>query len=146
MSNSRPVIVSACLLGLKTRYDGAHARSEAVKQYLNGRTIIPVCPEQLGGLCTPRPRAWIEKGNGPDVLAATSRVIDANGTDVTERFKAGAEAVLQIAQLVGADAACLKDKSPSCGVNHIYNGEDLVKGLGVTAAALEAAGVKVKGF
>lgn len=146
MSNSRPVIVSACLLGLKTRYDGTDARSEAIIRYLNGRTIIPVCPEQLGGLCTPRPRAWIEKGNGPDVLASISRVIDVNGTDVTKQFKAGAEAVLQIAQLTGADETCLKDKSPSCGVNNIYNAEVLVKGMGVTTAALEAAGITVKGF
>lgn len=141
-----PVIVSACLLGIRTRYDSADASSEEAMRSLADRVIIPVCPEQLGGLPTPRPRAWIQYGDGSAVLAATSRVIDADGDDVTNQFVAGAQAALQIARLTGAKEAFLKEKSPSCGVTCIKDGNAIITGSGVTAALLKEAGIKVEGF
>ncbi|MBI5885819.1 MAG: DUF523 domain-containing protein [Deltaproteobacteria bacterium] len=142
----RPVIISACLLGLRTRYDGTGARSEEAIAAVKGRAFIPVCPEQLGGMPTPRPCAWIEKGDGADVLSATSTIIDTNGVDVTGRFVAGAEAVLQIARLTGATEAFLKEKSPSCGVSSIKRGMDVISGSGVTATMLKETGIAVRGF
>lgn len=142
----RPVIVSACLLGIKTRYDGAEARSEEVIRRLADRVAIPVCPEQLGGLPTPRPRASIQPGDGSEALAGRSYVINSVGEDVTSLFVAGAQAVLQIARLTGATEAFLKEKSPSCGVTCIKNGDKDITGSGVTAALLKEAGMTVEGF
>lgn len=143
----QPVIVSACLLGIKARYDGTDARSEEAIRRLAGRLIIPVCPEQLGGLPTPRTRASIQPGEGSDVLAGRSYVINSDGEDVTSRFIAGAQAVLQIARLTGATEAFLKEKSPSCGMNCIKNGDkEDIAGSGVTAALLKEAGITIEGF
>jgi len=142
----RPVIVSACLLGIRTRYDGDHARSEEALAAIKGRAFIPVCPEQLGGLPTPRERAWIEKGDGHEVLAHRSCVINKDGAEVTSLFVAGAQAVLQIARLTGATEVFLKEMSPSCGVTYIKRGTDVISGSGVTAALLKEAGIAVKGF
>lgn len=141
-----PVIVSACLLGIQTRHDGGHARCEEALRRLAGRVAIPVCPEQLGGLPTPRPRASIQSGSGADVLAGRSHVTDSNGEDVTSRFIAGAQAVLQIARLTGATEAFLKEKSPSCGVTSIKRDDEVINGSGVTATMLKEAGIKVVGF
>ncbi|OGQ51101.1 MAG: hypothetical protein A3J24_11505 [Deltaproteobacteria bacterium RIFCSPLOWO2_02_FULL_53_8] len=140
------VIVSACLLGIKTRYDGTDARSEDTIARLTDRIIIPVCPEQLGGLPTPRPRASIQDSDGSKVLSGKSRVINANGSDVTNQFISGAEAALHIARLTGATQAFLKEKSPSCGVKHIKQNDSIIDGSGVTAALLKEAGIKVEGF
>lgn len=141
-----PVIVSACLLGIKTRYDGTDAHTDEVIARLADMITIPVCPEQLGGLPTPRPCAWIEKGVGSDVLSGRSCVINTEGADVTGQFVAGAQAVLQIARLAGATTALLKEKSPSCGVTRIKSGKVTTTGSGVLAALLKDAGIMVEGF
>lgn len=141
-----PVIVSACLLGLHTRYDGTGALDEDALSLLKGRLVVPVCPEQLGGLPTPRPRAEITTGNGMDVLENNSGVVDETGGDVTEEFLKGAAATLQIARLTGAREAYLKEKSPSCGSSLICRGSERVQGMGVTAALLVKEGIGVKGF
>ena len=145
MDNS-PVIVSACLLGLHTRYDGKDALNEEVRSLLKGRSIVPICPEQLGGLPTPRPKAAITNGDGMDVLSGMSHVIDEAGEDVTTKFMKGAEETLRIALLTGAREAYLKEKSPSCGSSLICRDNDCVKGMGVTAALLVKEGMAVKGF
>ena len=146
MKNKKPVIVSACLLGLDTRYDGASAFSALVAELLKGRAFIPVCPEQLGGLATPRPKAAIVSGSGTDVLCGKTRVMDESGADVTERFVKGAEAVLKVARMCGTTEAFLKDKSPSCGVSSIYNDAKLASGEGVTTALLRKNGIEPTGF
>lgn len=143
---SRPILVSACLLGLKTRYNGLDAFSKEAQKELAGRIIIPVCPEQLGGLPTPRPRAYIANGTGADILEGRSQVIDEHGTDITGKFVKGAEEVLKIAELTGAKEAFLKEKSPSCGINLICREGDCVPGMGVAAAILSKAGLKLKSF
>ncbi len=141
-----PVIVSACLLGLRTRYDGGDAFSMEAAALLEGRIVVPVCPEQLGGLPTPRPRAEITGGGGEDVLEGAAWVLDEHGVDVTMKFMKGAMDVLQIARLSGAREAYLKEKSPSCASSVICRGGACVKGMGVTAALLEREGITVKGF
>ncbi|CAG1065173.1 hypothetical protein BAC1_00751 [uncultured bacterium] len=141
-----PVIVSACLLGLRTRYDGKDAFSMEAMTLLEGRAVVPVCPEQLGGLPTPRPKAAITSGSGADVLDGGADVLDENGTDVTEKFMKGAMDTLQIARLSGAREAYLKEKSPSCGSTLICRAGACVKGMGVTAALLLKEGLSVKGF
>ncbi|MBI5468337.1 MAG: DUF523 domain-containing protein [Deltaproteobacteria bacterium] len=144
--DSPVVIVSACLVGLRTRHDGKDALSEAALSALKGSVIVPVCPEQLGGISTPRPKAEIAEGDGRDVLSGSSRVMDENGRDVTANFIRGAEETLSIARLTGATAACLKERSPSCGVGSIKRDGVTVNGAGVTAALLEKNGVRVTGF
>lgn len=142
----KPILVSACLLGLKTRFDAGDAYSKDALASLEGRVIIPVCPEQLGGLPTPRPRAEIREGGGADVIEGRARVIDENGRDVTAAFMRGASEVLKVARLTGAAEAYLKEKSPSCGVESIKAGSNTIAGSGVTAALLERSGLTIKGF
>ena len=139
------VIVSACLLGVKCRYDGKDALSLEVDTLLKDATPIPVCPEELGGLPTPRKKAEIVGGSGQDVLEATAKVIDEEGTDVTAEFLKGAKEVLKIAQAHNATLALLKEGSPSCDVNIISRDGVTVEGVGVTTAILKGSGIKVVG-
>ena len=129
-------LISSCLVGLCTRYDGQSKPNERCLQYLNNFIYIPVCPEQLGGLPTPRPAAELSGGDGMDVLTGFASVITRDGKDVTSEFLAGAEAVLKIARDQDIRLALLKARSPSCGV----------KKLGVTAALLETNGIKLVEF
>ncbi|MBI5902527.1 MAG: DUF523 domain-containing protein [Deltaproteobacteria bacterium] len=146
MRQKTPVIISACLLGLNTRHDAGSALSFEVVRLLEGRAFIPVCPEQLGGLPTPRPRAELICGSGAGVLKGDCRVMDERGLDVTENFVRGAQEVLRIARLSGAVEAFLKEKSPSCGPTTVVRDGKTVAGEGVTAALLKMEGVAVKGF
>jgi len=108
--------------------------------------MVPVCPEQLGGMNTPRPACEISGGDGHAVLSGSARVVDLNGTDMTEGFIRGAEETLKAAHLAGAQAAYLKENSPSCGVTMIKKGSRTESGYGVTAALLEKNSIKVTGF
>ena len=137
--------MSACLLGLGTRHDGKDALNPELLTSLKDKNIIPVCPEQLGGLPTPRPRCEITNGGGKDVLDGRAKVMDEHGKDVTANFIKGAEEVLKTARLTGALKAVLKENSPSCGVNSISRGGARIKGVGVTTALLKKAGVKATG-
>lgn len=141
-----PVLVSACLLGMKTRHDGTDAKSMEAIEALAGRVVIAFCPEQSGGLATPRKSATIVSGDGNDVLEGKATVSDISGADVTANFIIGAQHALVAARLAGATEAFLKEKSPSCGVNVIYNGKTIVQGCGVTAALLEKNGIKTTAF
>lgn len=143
---SGPVIVSACLLGLRTRYDGQDALSMEAVSLVEGRIAVPVCPEQLGGLPTPRPASEIVSGDGTGVLDGAATVVDEFGADVTPGFLKGAMNVLRIARFSGAAEAFLKEHSPSCGVNAICRGSRCVNGAGVTAALLKREGLLVRGF
>ena len=144
--NKKTVLVSACLLGLKTRYNGGDALDLDLAESLKGFSIVPVCPEQLGGLPTPRPRAEITEGDGISVIEKMSRVMDETGADRTAEFLKGAEEVLKIARLTDAHMAYLKEKSPSCGVKTITKKGNAVRGAGVTTALLKKEGLKIKGF
>ncbi|PLX94635.1 MAG: DUF523 domain-containing protein [Desulfuromonas sp.] len=142
---SRPVLVSACLLGLPTRYDGKSKRHDATLDWLKkqGLTPVPVCPEQLAGLATPRPRTFFSSGDGTAVLNRTGSVVSEHGDDMNERFRLGAHRTLEVARLCGAQEALLKERSPSCGVRTIYRGEDKVPGQGVCAALLQQNGIAI---
>lgn len=134
------ILVSACLLGCPCRYDGqgkAHPEVESLRA--QGHELIPVCPEQLGGLPTPRP---------PAERQADGRVVNREGTDVTAQYQRGAELALKTAQKHGCELAILKERSPSCGSREIYDGtfsRRLVPGEGVTVQRLRQAGIPVLG-
>lgn len=132
------LLISACLLGVPCRYDGAskpHPLAEALAARYH---LVPVCPEQLGGLATPRPPA---ERQGDRVTART-------GADVTEAYRRGAESALTLCRLLDCRAAVLKERSPSCGHGEIYDGTftaALTAGDGVTAELLSAHGIPVYG-
>ena len=140
------VVMSACLLGVRCRYDGGDSRNAlAITQKKQGQ-VIPVCPEESGGLPTPRPPAEIVGGDGDDVLNGSARVMTADGTDVTGAYVKGAHHALQVAQANGATHVVLKARSPSCGCGDIYDGTfsgTLTSGDGVTTALLKRHGITV---
>ena len=139
---SSPVcLVSSCLLGLPTRYDGKAKLSESLN--LEGYRVIPVCPEQLGGLPTPRPKQMLYGGDGNDVLNGRAKVINIEQTDVTAQFLLGAKKTLELADICGATEAFLKGRSPSCGCGSVWIDGKLLKGFGVTASFLKSNGIRV---
>ena len=123
------ILVSACLLGQNCKYSGGNNRCEAVLRYCEGHDVIPVCPEQLGGLPTPRVPAEIVDGT----------VTTKTGENVDAAFRLGAEKALRIALDAGADFAILQPRSPSCGASRVYDGTftgTLRPGRGVFAQLL----------
>ena len=137
------VLISSCLLGIECRYDGRHNLCEEILEKAQGLQFIPVCPEQLGGLSTPREPSNIVKGDGRDVLAGSARVINALHEDVTDAFIKGAKETLRIARITGAKKAFLKNNSPSCGLSTTYCEKEIGYGFGVTAALLQSAGIEI---
>ncbi len=138
-----PVLVSACLLGLRCRYDGREKGAPELIRRASSAFLIPFCPEQLGGLPTPRPAARIVDGDGYDVLGGRARVINDLGADVTRHFVRGAEEALTLARTFGAGTALVKDKSPSCGHRTTRCGTPSGLGAGVAAALLERSGMRI---
>lgn len=140
------ILISACLLGVDCRYDGGNSRNDnALKLYKN-HELIPVCPEEAGGLSTPRPAVEIVGGDGNDVLDGKARVLTADGVDKTDEFLKGAKFALELAQAQGATTVILKSRSPSCGCGEIYDGtfsSTIVSGDGVTTALLKRHGIEV---
>lgn len=131
------ILVSACLMELCTRYDGGTSACPEVMALAKRHTLIPVCPEQLGGLPTPRP---------PAERRADGRVFTRGGMDVTEQFSLGARLAADIFRLSRADIAVLKARSPSCGRDRIYDGTfsgRLVPLSGLLAERLLSQGVSV---
>ncbi len=132
------LIISACLIGCNTRYNGQSTKIPELEELKKKYHLIPVCPEQLGGLATPRDPAEQQSG----------RVMTVNGGDVTAQFKKGAEEVLRLAKLFDCDTAILKERSPSCGFGKIYDGTfsgTLTDGNGIAAALLSDNGIRVIG-
>lgn len=139
-------VISACLIGCECRYDQKSCLDQELEQLLREGKAIPVCPEQLGGLPTPRPPAEIIGGTGEDVLDGKARIIDNTGQDVTEEFLMGANQALKLAKTVGATSAILKENSPSCGSSFVYDGSfsgKKVPGVGLTAALFRRNGIQV---
>lgn len=131
------ILVSACLLGEKTRYDGKDNLNETLLQKLTSHyEVVPFCPEVEGGLSVPRLKSEIRDG----------RVVNEKGEDVTSYFVRGAEKAVEICRFLGISIAILKDGSPSCGSRRIHDGKftgNKIDGLGVTAQKLIEAGIKV---
>jgi uncharacterized protein YbbK (DUF523 family) len=138
-----PVLVSSCLVGVLCRYDGNHSLVREMVEMARRMHIIPLCPEQLGGLSTPRPPSIIEGGDGEDVLRGRARVVNDRGEDVTAAFLKGAREALALARLTGAHKAFLKGKSPSCGLRTPYCETETGYGIGVTAALLLRNGLEI---
>ncbi len=145
------VLLSACLAGRRCTYKGSAnppkgEGSVGIARLLaEGRAVL-ACPEVDGGLGTPRPPAEIVGGDGHDVLEGRARVVAVDGTDVTDAYLRGASIAVERARTAGACGAVLKARSPSCGRGAIYDGSfshRLVAGDGVTAAALQRAGIPV---
>jgi uncharacterized protein YbbK (DUF523 family) len=130
-------LCSACLLGINCRYNGERKPNNKVLKLATKETLIPVCPEQLGGLSTLRLPS--EGKNG--------QVSNDKGENLTEQFEAGAKEVLEIAKLYNIKEAILKQRSPSCGCGQIYDGSfsrTVIKGDGITTKLLKKHGIKVK--
>ncbi len=139
-------LVSACLLGLKCTWDGKSKRNEKIIKLLKKEVLIPVCPEQLGGLPTPRIPQEIQGCSGEDVLARICKVKNKSGQDITKQFIKGAKETLKIAKQLNIKEFIGKSKSPSCGSGLIYDGTfsgKLARGDGVTTALLKRNGIKV---
>lgn len=139
-------LISACLCGLNCKYNGLNNYNEICdKLFTSGKAIL-VCPEQLGGLPTPRIPSEII-GESSNILNNNNgSVIDKNGNDVTPQFVKGAKETLQIAKRLNIKKAILKDGSPSCGVNYIYNGNfngSKIKGMGLTAQLLKESSIDI---
>lgn len=130
------LLVSACLLGINCKYSGSNNKSEEILQLAEHFDLIPVCPEELGGLPTPRPPAEIQG----------ERVITKEGDDVTEQFLLGAQKTLAIARENNCTIAILKENSPSCASGMIYDGsfsKTLIDGQGLTTRLLLENNIRV---
>jgi uncharacterized protein YbbK (DUF523 family) len=138
------ILVSACLIGAETRYDGRSALAPRVLALCGERPFLGVCPERLGGLPAPRERAEIVGGAGSEVLAGKARIfLRPSGRDVTDLFLRGARQVEALVRRLAIREAYLKSRSPSCGVGTVALGAETVPGDGVTAALLRSLGVHI---
>jgi uncharacterized protein YbbK (DUF523 family) len=141
------ILISACLMGEQVKYDGNDnwISSPLMEQWKEDGRLVSYCPEVAGGLPTPRPPVEIQNGEGREVINGSSRAINRNGDDVTRAFLDGAKSALEEARKYNITIAVLKERSPSCGVNTVYNGRfdgTLVPGKGVTARLLEQNGIR----
>lgn len=130
------ILVSACLLGIDCKYSGGNNLNEKVLEYIKDYEVIPVCPEIMGGLSTPRPPSE----------RIGDKVLNNQGTNVTNEYTKGALETLKLAKLFNVKKTLLKAKSPSCGKGKIYDGtftSTLIEGNGVTVDLLESNGIEV---
>lgn len=144
----KKVLISACLLGDKVRYDGKSlfTSSDILQEWIDKGRVVSICPEVSSGMSIPRAPAEINGGDGYDVLEGKISVIENNGRNVTENFIRGANNALKLCQANEIDVAVLAQFSPSCGSSLIYSGDfsgSQVNGLGVTAALLTKNGISV---
>lgn len=142
------ILISACLLGNKVRYNGTDLviENEIIQKWINEGRVVSFCPEVSGGLSTPRPPAEITGGNGDAVLSNKAKVITKGGRDVTKEFINGAQKALNLCKKENITIAILTESSPSCGSSTIYNGELTnikIPGAGVTSSLLKQHGINV---
>ncbi|MGG7058629.1 DUF523 domain-containing protein [Clostridium nigeriense] len=138
-------LISSCLCGVNCKYSGSNNLNEQCLKLLKEGKAILVCPEQLGGLSTPRRPAEI-KGTANGVIKKVDKVVTKDNIDVTKEFLKGAYETLYIAKLSNVNKAILKEGSPSCGVNYIYDGSFTSKkiaGKGITATILKENGIEI---
>ena len=140
-----PLLVSACLLGLNTRYNAETKINPQVVALIERPDIFPVivCPEQLAGFSTPRPSCEFVRGEGERVWQGLGQLKNTRGEDVTAAFCRGAEETLKIARMTQCRLALLKERSPSCGCHSVHCRQELIQGRGVTAALLHRHGFRL---
>ena len=138
-------IISACLCGVNCKYNGLNNYNEKCNElFISGKAIL-VCPEQLGGLSTPRVPSELQD-NTLNIIKKNGKILNKDGEDVTENFLKGAREVATIAKKLNIKKAILKEGSPSCGVNYIYDGTftgNKIKGNGITTELLKALDIEV---
>lgn len=130
------ILISACLIGLNCKYNGGNNENSKLVELMKEKDLVPICPEQLGGLKTPRVSAERKQ----------EKVITKEGVDVTKEYQKGAEEVLNLAKKLNIKKAILKSRSPSCGIDEIYDGtfsHTLIKRDGVAAELLKKNGIEV---
>ncbi|HHX3318521.1 TPA: DUF523 domain-containing protein [Acinetobacter baumannii] len=140
------LLISACLIGEPVRYDGRSCSHTTLKLLFLNKKAHVLCPELLGGFSTPRLPAEIVGGTGQDVLDGKAKILDSSGLDVTELYLKGAYRTLDIARQIQATCVVLKENSPSCGSQKIYNGTfqgEKITGVGITTALLQRHGFEV---
>lgn len=141
------ILISPCLVGIRTRWNEDREEIEELIDLVKSGQAVFLCPEQAGGLTTPREPAEIERGKtAKEVLDGEARVLTITGKDVTDQFIAGAQQALELCQRFGVEAAVLKSGSPSCGSEQTYDGsfsDRLIAGKGITGELLEKQGIKV---
>ena len=133
-------IVSACLVGINCKYDGKNNYNKEIEKLVYDGQAIPLCPEVMGGLSTPRVPSEII------VIDGEERVISKEGIDVTSEFLLGAKKTLEVAQILNINTAILQKRSPSCGVYEIYDGSHtnkIIKGEGITTKLLKKHNINV---
>ncbi|HHT88906.1 MAG TPA: DUF523 domain-containing protein [Clostridiales bacterium] len=138
MNKKENLLISACLLGLYCRYDGKELHLDKLQDLMEKYHLIPICPEIMGGMGTPR-NPIERKGD---------KAVDSSGKDITEHLEKGAKEALKLAKLFDCKYALLKERSPSCGFGRIYDGTfsgTLINGNGVAADLLDENGIKVFG-
>ena len=139
-------IISACLCGVNCKYNGGNNYNKVCSDLFEEGKAIIICPEQLGGLSTPRIPSELTNTALNVINGHNGKVISKEGNDVTKNFISGANEAVDIAKRLGIKLAILKDGSPSCGVNYIYDGTftgEKIKGVGLTTQMLKDIGVKV---
>jgi uncharacterized protein YbbK (DUF523 family) len=149
---NRIVLISACLAGVECNYKGKASsawqkglRSFFVRARKNGVLFIPICPEQQGGLPTPRDPSELQ-GSAAQILAGQNKIISIEGKDVSDNFIKGAKQAKHIAEIYSGEFAILKSKSPSCGSSQVYDGTftgKLIDGRGITTEVLLSSGLKI---
>ena len=141
------ILISPCLIGIRTRWDESCDEIEELINLVKSGQAVFLCPEQLGGLTTPREPSETEPGNtAEDVLKGNAKVLSITGKDVTKQFVVGAQRILKFCQEMGVEIAILKSESPSCGSKRTYDGTftgTIIPGKGITAELLEQNGIKV---
>ena len=134
------MLISACLVGINCKYNGGNNYNKKALELVKKGIAIPICPEQLGGLTTPRNPSEIK------TIDNEVRVIDNKNNDVTKEFKRGANEVLKLAKILNVDKVILKSKSPSCGIGKIYDGtfsNKLIDGNGILVKLLMDNNIEV---
>lgn len=140
------ILVSACLLGHRVKYDGGTNTHDLIMQYHERGQFLAVCPECFALLPVPRPPMELCHVTGAALLVGKGKAVDRNGLDTTEYLIAGAQKVLKIAETYEIRTAILKESSPSCGVHVVHTGDfdgRKQSGMGVAAALLTAHGIRV---
>jgi len=141
------ILISPCLIGICTRWDGSCEEIEELTDLVKSGQAVFMCPEQIGGMSTPREPSETEPGKtAQDVLNGEAKVKSITGKDVTREFVVGAERILRFCQAMGVEIAILKSDSPSCGSVKTYDGTftgTIIPGKGITAELLEQNGIKV---